>query len=740
MLFAQQQQRNLPHIGYVFPAGVQRGTSCELVIGGQFLQGARDVLVSGSGVTVSEVNFRKPLAMKRANDLRNYLQEARKKLMESKDRTPAALAGLDTNEMITKILKDSGATDEEIRGYLEMRQQRADPKRQPNTQIAETVTCKVEISLDAETGPHEVRVLAPNGASNPVSFCIGQLPEAKVSGTLGKTFDTAGRVTLPTVLNGQILPGTIDHYSFEARKGARVVVAMQARDLIPYLADAVPGWFQPVVVLYDSTGKEIAYANDYRFSPDPVFCCEIPENGVYVLEIKDALYRGREDFVYRVTVGEIPFVTGIFPLGGKTEASTTVDVWGWNLPRNKAIIKPSSEDGVHPVSDLRNGVVIGEISFASSSLPEVMEKEPNNDPKAAQRVKLPVIVNGHIDSPGDVDVFVFSCKAGEKVVAEVVARRLNSPLDSWIKVTDETGYQVAFNDDMDDKGAALLTHQADSYLTFTAPATGDYYIYLGNAQHKGGSEYGYRLRISPPQPDYALRVVPSSLNARPGGVCAVTLYALRKDGFSGDINLKLKDAPEGYSLQGGCIPAGQDSVRATLIMSPRLGDAPVSLTLEGRATVNGKEMVHPVVPADDMLQAFAYHHLVPANELLAVKSANASSGRSNVNNVEPLQLPVGAVGHLSFPIAVSQGSNQPGLILELSEPPEGISIERVMQTREGVTLTVRASSKMKPGTRGNLIFEVFSERPLPAPAGKKPEMRRYTSGYLPAIPFTVTAR
>ena len=43
---------------------------------------------------------------------------------------------------------------------------------------------------------------------------------------------------------------------------------------------------------------------------------EIPEDGEYVVEIKDSIYRGREDFVYRITLGELPFVTSIFPLGG----------------------------------------------------------------------------------------------------------------------------------------------------------------------------------------------------------------------------------------------------------------------------------------------------------------------------------------------------------------------------------------------------------------------------------------
>jgi len=46
-------------------------------------------------------------------------------------------------------------------------------------------------------------------------------------------------------------------------------------------------------------------------------------------------------------------------------------------------------------------------------------------PAAAQRVKLPIIVNGRIDQPGDWDVFRFQGRAGEAIVAEVYARRLD---------------------------------------------------------------------------------------------------------------------------------------------------------------------------------------------------------------------------------------------------------------------------------------------------------------------------
>ena len=134
--------------------------------------------------------------------------------------------------------------------------------------------------------------------------------------------------------------------------------------------------------------------------------------------------------------------------------------------------------------------------FALDTLPECFEKEPNNDPAHAQKVKLPIIINGRIDRPDDWDVFQFTGRAGETIVAEVSARRLDSPLDSVLKLTDATGKLLAFNDDYEDPEAGLNTHHADSYLMVKLPADGTYYVHLGDTARNGGEEYAYRLRIS----------------------------------------------------------------------------------------------------------------------------------------------------------------------------------------------------------------------------------------------------
>jgi hypothetical protein len=289
---------------------------------------------------------------------------------------------------------------------------------------------------------------------------------------------------------------------------------------------------------------------------------------------------------------------------------------GWNLPAAASRIEEGKDKGpgVCLLSARKREWISSSVPFALDTLPECLEKEPNDSPKTAQRVTLPIIINGRVDQPGDEDVFSFEGRAGQQIVAEVMARRLDSPLDSVLRLTDAAGRQLAFNDDHEDKGTGLNTHHADSWLSATLPAAGVYYLYLGDTQHKGGPEYAYRLRISPPRPDFELRIAPSNINVHGARSVPLTVYALRKDGFSGEIAMALKNPPAGFALSGR-VPANQDKATVTLSVPPSPLKDPINLSLEGRSTIEGQPVVRPVVPAEDMMQAFAYRHLVPVQEL-----------------------------------------------------------------------------------------------------------------------------
>jgi hypothetical protein len=632
------------YIGFVYPAGGQQGTTFRCTLGGQALDGVCGVTVSGAGVTGRIVEYNKKMNPQEVQLLNEQMRELRAVPAPQRD-----AAASNMMSRIEKLLED----------YVQ----------QPQCDsIANLAVAEITVAKDAPPGPREIRLFTARGLSNPMAFHVGQLPEVtgeplptSIKQILGKEAQSlrkrkrelarddkkkgdmmgmemmqmamgmAGpgaqsdvdedevRIALPCTVNGQIASGSVDRYRFTARRGQRLVITTQARSLVPYLADAVPGWFQPVLVLCDAQGREVAYNDDYRFKPDPVIFFEVPLDGEYILAIHDSIFRGREDFVYRVTLGELPFVTSVFPLGGQADVPAAVDVKGINLAETH--LSPPTKGrapGIYPLAVRgKGGLLSPPVPFAVDALPDGFEREPNSTPERAQRVVPPLVVNGTIGTPGDRDFFLIEGRAGQELVAEVFARRLDSPLDATLKLTDADGACLALNDDQEDLGSGLNTHHADSYIRVKLPATGTYTLALGDAQHRGGEAYAYRLRIGPPQPDFELRVVPSRVTMADKGSAGVTVHAIRKDGFTGPIRFQMKDPACGFTVTGGPLTGTQTVARLTVKTTLPATETPVPIVIQGVSTEAGVEQVRDAVAAEDRMQAFLWRHLVPAQDFRA---------------------------------------------------------------------------------------------------------------------------
>jgi hypothetical protein len=308
-----QQRLPTPRAGYVYPAGGQQGTTFQVTVGGQFLNGAARAFVSGTGVSVRVVDVNLPVLGQ------------------------ALLALRDSAQALQKEMQQRGQPDPDGRErLLTLRDRIGDSmQRQANPALAHRVTLEVSIAGDAEPGQRVLRLQTPVGLTNPLVLVVGQVPELLEKVNKETPADAELAITLPVTVNGRLVPGDVsgrlaplrqpgqyragdvDRYRFPARRGQVLVASASARALMPYLGDAVPGWAQTTLTLYDARGGELAYNDDWRFDPDPVLRFEVPEDGEYVLEIKDALFRGRDDFVYRITIGELPFITDMFPLGGR---------------------------------------------------------------------------------------------------------------------------------------------------------------------------------------------------------------------------------------------------------------------------------------------------------------------------------------------------------------------------------------------------------------------------------------
>ena len=224
-------------------------------------------------------------------------------------------------------------------------------------------------------------------------------------------------------MNGQIASGEVNRYRFEARKGQRLVISAQARQLIPYIADAVPGWFQPVLALCDANGKEVAYDDDYRFKPDPVdLSARSPRTASTCSRSPTPSTAAARISSIAITIGELPFVTSIFPLGGRVGEPAKIEMKGWNL--ETAELTPPAEDAKpgrsiwSPRADGRTRLQPRAVRPGhAAGMPR--QGSPTTTRRNAQKVKLPIIVNGRTDRPDDWDVFQSAGQAGETIVAEV---------------------------------------------------------------------------------------------------------------------------------------------------------------------------------------------------------------------------------------------------------------------------------------------------------------------------------
>lgn len=132
----------------------------------------------------------------------------------------------------------------------------------------------------------------------------------------------------------------------------------------------------------------------------------------------------------------------------------------------------------------RFGVSNSKLLAVQKGLTEVIETEPNNDESQSQVVQVNSVVNGQSDGE-NVDRFRFTLKAGQRIVLDVAAQKLDSQLDSQLLLLNAAGKQLASSGDY---------HGRDSLIDFIAPVEGEYIAMIHDLSYRGGQPY--RLTIS----------------------------------------------------------------------------------------------------------------------------------------------------------------------------------------------------------------------------------------------------
>jgi hypothetical protein len=385
-----------------------------------------------------------------------------------------------------------------------------------------------------------------------------------------------------------------------------------------------------------------------------------------------------------------------------------VNLFGVNLPDKKLKLKTvRNSPDLQPIRIEKDRFVSNSRMFSVSPLSNRLEQEPNNVVSQAFSVTNDTVFNGTIGKPGDQDWFCFKGLKGDEKTINVSARRLGSPLDSRLTLLDAEQKVLVINDDTEDKGDGLNTHHADSRMDYTLPESGTYFVRLDDAQGKGGDEYAYSLMIGEEYPDFQLRMVPASVRVAREGTAIVTVHVIRYGGFTGKVELSVVDAPTGLSLQRAVIPEGASSAQVIIAASVRAEKQLLTLEIEGTAHCGARTVSRRAVPAEDMMQAFLYRHLVVAQKLLV------QVAEPNPVNVT-LKLPAGGVIRarpdseisLSAVITSKGTTGQSGVKLTLSDPPEWLTLgtDSIGQKGGGDEVILKVSPNAEPGDKATVIL------------------------------------
>jgi hypothetical protein len=463
------------------------------------------------------------------------------------------------------------------------------------TSDAKTVTLQWMLAADAPLGSREVRIATTNGVSNPVTLQVSDLPELMESDRNHSLAD-AQRVSLPTGISGVIRASTEnDWYRFTAKAGERLIFDVQA--------NRTGSPLDATLVLLDASGKELARSEDAH-GLDPFIDFTPKTDGEFALQIFDVRFQGGGNYSYHLVAGALPYLERRFPFGGKRGTSVDVALTGIHLDgrdRLTIAIDPNAPPGVQDIRLRTPRGSSNPLPFEAGDLPEFSETEPNQSITNANPVSAPVVINGVIGTPRDADTFRIKATADGKLVAEVRARRLGSPLDALLTLSDAKGAVLQRNDD---------ASGPDARIEWDAKKDTEYFLSLRDLTDRGGAAFGYRVSVQPPDttPDFAVRFAQDRVRVHAGGHVAVRCEVDRINGFNGAVRITGGNLPAGVSA--GTLVIGPEGPQSGWLDFSAAANTPVghhALMPQAEAVVAGtRRVTHPVVfPAAGFLSVIA---------------------------------------------------------------------------------------------------------------------------------------
>lgn len=430
---------------------------------------------------------------------------------------------------------------------------------------ANSIKATVKISPDCRLGEHTAQVRTKSGISDYRTFYVGGLPIVPEKEP-NSDFATPQAIDLNVTVSGIVQNEDVEYFAFQAKKGQRISAEIEAMRLGSQL-------FDPYLAILDAKRFELAAADDTPLVyQDAAVSVVIPEDGQYVIEVRESAYGGNGNSRYNLHVGTFPRPTAVYPAGGKVGEELDVrflgDAAGEFSQRVKLPAQIVEEYGLFATT--AEGVAPSANPFRLFEHGNVLEIEPNNDVKTATPAELPLAFNGILQEDGDVDCFRFAAKKGQVFELECYARRIRSPLDPVINVYTAEGRSLSGNDD---------SRGPDSYLRLTIPADGEYVVRVADHLGRGGENFVYRLEFTPIAPSLTVSIPRVARYSQERQTIFVaqgnrfaTPFTISRRNLRGEVAFEPQGLPEGVTMITKPVPANMNSWPAVFEAKP---DAPV---------------------------------------------------------------------------------------------------------------------------------------------------------------------
>ncbi len=439
-------------------------------------------------------------------------------------------------------------------------------KIEPIQGNANAVKVTVKVAPDCRLGEHIAQVRTKSGISEYRTFYVGALAEVEEKEP-NSDFEQPQALEMGHTVAGVVQNEDVDYFVVTAKKGQRISAEIEAMRLGTFM-------FDPYIAILDSKRFELAVSDDAPLVyQDSVASVVAPEDGNYIIEVRESAYGGNGNCRYRLHVGHFPRPTAVYPAGGKVGEEIEVKFLGdpTGVLSQKFKLPAQVEENYGLLASDATGVASSENPFRLFPHGNVLEAEPNDDFKTPTPAELPLAFNGIIEKADDVDCFKFAAKKGQTYEVECYARRIRSALDPVVNLYYADGRRITGNDD---------SRGPDSYFRFGVPADGEYILRINDHLGRGGADFVYRVEFTPVEPQLTLgipRVARYSQDRQtiyvPKGNRFATLISASRQNFGGELVLDGKDLPAGITMHAQPMPANMSEMP---VVFEAKADAPLS--------------------------------------------------------------------------------------------------------------------------------------------------------------------